>query len=46
MKIRFYNTPNSSWYVGTNYKKGHYLSFYFLTKCIALYWGPNSRFIP
>ena len=46
IKIRFYNTPNSWRYVGTDYKKGHFLLIYFLTKCIALYWGPNTRFIP
>ena len=46
MKIRFYNTPNSWWYVGVKYKKHHWFSISFLTKKITFYWGENTKFIP
>jgi len=46
MKIRFYNTPNSWWYVGMGYRKYHWFYISFLTKTITLYWGKNTKYIP
>ena len=46
MKIRYYNTPNSWWYIGIEYKKNHCFSISFLKKKITLYYGENTKLIP
>ena len=45
MKIRFYTTPNSWWYVGISFTRTR-ASVYALGKCVTAYWGPNSKYIP
>lgn len=46
MKIRFYNTLNSWWYFSVEYKKRHWMLFYFLGKELAFYIGKNAKYIP
>ena len=45
MKIRFYSTPNSWWYVGVSLTRTH-VSIYALGKCVTAYCGPNVKYIP
>lgn len=46
VKLRYYNTPNSWWYIGCDYKKKHWFSFYVLTKAFVAHWGENVKYIP
>lgn len=45
MKIRFYTTPNSWWYVLLSITRRH-VSMYALGRCITVYWGPNAKYVP
>lgn len=46
MKIRFYNTPNSWWYVGARHWKHHSFSISLLTKKMTIFFGENTKYIP
>ena len=46
IKFRYYNAPNSWWYIGYDWMKNHWFSFHILTKTFTLYYGKNTVYIP